>query len=99
MAITGNPGDLATGGFGTGVRGVAATPRDVANAVARGEAMAASRANEGGRDIGTGFRGPATTWGGAQSVVPGSALSLLGNQPISPMAPYGNAFDFTPTEA
>ena len=98
MAITGNPGDLATGGFGTGVRGVAATPRDVANAVARGEAMAGARANEGGRDIGTGFRGPATTWGGAQSVVPGSALSLLGNQPVSPMAPYGNAFDFTPTE-
>ena len=98
MAITGNPGDLATGGFGTGVRGVAATPRDVANAVARGEAMAGARANEGGRDVGTGFRGPATTWGGAQSVVPGSALSLLGNQSASPMAPYGNAFDFTPAE-
>ena len=100
MAITGNPGDLATGGFGTGVRGVAATPRDVANAVARGESMAAARAGgEGGRgNIGTGFRGPATTWGSQQSVVPGSALGLLSTQPASPMAPYGNAFDFTGKE-
>lgn len=103
MAITGNPGDLATGGFGTGVRGVAATPRDVANAVARGQSMAAARAGgaggEGGnRAAGTGFRGPATTWGTQQSVVPGSALGILSTQPASPMAPYGNAFDFTPTE-
>lgn len=99
MAITGNPGDLATGGFGTGVRGVAATPRDVANAVARGNAMAAARGGEGGnRATGTGFRGPATTWGSQQSVVPGSALGLLSAQPASPMAPYGSAFDFTPQE-
>lgn len=101
MAITGNPGDLATGGFGTGVRGVAATPRDVANAVARGNAMAAARAGggEGGsRVAGTGFRGPATTWGTQQSVVPGSALGLLSAQPVSPMAPYGSAFDFTAKE-
>lgn len=103
MAVRGNPGDLATGGYGTGVRGVAATPRDVANAVARGEAMAAARAGgaggEGGRgNIGTGFRGPATTWGSQRSVVPGSALGLLSAQPASPMAPYGGAFDFTPQE-
>lgn len=51
MAITGNPGDLATGGFGTGVRGVAATPRDVANAVARGNAMSAARGGESGNRI------------------------------------------------
>lgn len=104
MAITGNPGDLATGGFGTGVRGVAATPRDVANAVARGNAMAGARAGgmAGGggenRNIGTGFRGPATTWGGQQSVVPGSTLGLLASQPASPMAPYGNEFGFTGKE-
>lgn len=101
MAITGNPGDLATGGFGTGVRGVAATPRDVANAVARGEAMAGNRiggGGGGGGNIGTGFRGPATTWGTQRSVVPGSTLGLLSSQPASPMAPYGSAFDFTPEE-
>jgi hypothetical protein len=76
MAITGNPGDLATGGFGTGVRGVAATSRDVANAVSRGNAMAASRGGEGGRYSG----------------------GLLSGRSASPMAPYGDAFDFTGAE-
>lgn len=65
MAITGNPGDLATGGFGTGVRGVAATPRDVANAVARGNAMAAARAGGGGEggNRGTSVRSPLAVYG------------------------------------
>jgi len=45
--MAGNPGDLATGGYGTARSGVAATPRDVASAVSRGESMAASRV--GGR--------------------------------------------------
>jgi len=49
MAITGNPGDLATGGFGTGISGRAATSRDVGNAVARGESMAAARRGGEGR--------------------------------------------------
>lgn len=48
-AIGGNPGDLATGGFGTGISGQAATPRDVASAVSRGESMAASRGEGGNR--------------------------------------------------
>jgi hypothetical protein len=61
MAITGNPGDLATGGFGTGVRGVAATPRDVANAVSRGEAMAGARMGGGGQ--GNNRAGPLSVYG------------------------------------
>ena len=61
MAITGNPGDLATGGFGTGVRGVAATPRDVANAVSRGEAMASARMGGGGQ--GNNRAGPLSVYG------------------------------------
>lgn len=61
MAITGNPGDLATGGFGTGVRGLAATPRDVANAVSRGEAMAAARMGGGGQ--GNNRAGPLEVYG------------------------------------
>lgn len=97
MAITGNPGDLATGGFGTGVRGVAATPRDVANAVARGQAMAASRnvGQGGNRDIGGGFRGPIGTWGSPGSIVPGSMLARIA---ASPLAPYGGAFNVTQEE-
>ena len=61
MAITGNPGDLATGGFGTGVRGLAATPRDVANAVSRGEAMASARMGGGGQ--GNNRAGPLSVYG------------------------------------
>ena len=61
MAITGNPGDLATGGFGTGVRGLAATPRDVANAVSRGEAMASARMGGGGQ--GNNRAGPLAVYG------------------------------------
>lgn len=92
MAITGNPGDLATGGFGTGISGRAATPRDVERAVARGEAMGASRTSGGG---GSGnVRGNEFSGTG----VGGSALGLLSAQPVSPMAPYGNAFDFTGAE-
>ena len=97
MAITGNPGDLATGGFGTGVRGVAATPRDVANAVSRGQAMAAAREIGQGRnrDVGTGFRGPTSTWGSAPSVVSGS---LVGRAAVPALSPYRNAFDVTQDE-
>lgn len=98
MAITGNPGDLATGGFGTGISGVAATARDVANAVSRGNAMAGGfggNGGGGGSPIGTGFRGPATTWGSGRSVVPGS---LLGRQLASPLSPYGGAFNVTQDE-
>lgn len=92
MAITGNPGDLATGGFGTGVRGVAATPRDLANAVARQESMAVAREIGQGSNIGTGFRGPVGTWGSPGSIVPGS---LLDRATRSPLSPYGNAFRVT----
>lgn len=97
MAITGNPGDLATGGFGTGVRGVAATARDVANAVTRGREMAAAREIGQGsnRNTGTGFRGPTSTWGSAPSVVPGS---ILGRAAASPLAPYAGAFNVTQDE-
>lgn len=92
MAITGNPGDLATGGFGTGVRGVAATPSNVAAAVSRGNAMAAARDTGGNGPAGTGFRGPATTWGSSQSVVPGSALA---GQLASPLGIYNGALNVT----
>lgn len=55
-----------------------------------------------GSALGTGFRGPASTFGTANSVVPGSALDRATfnsqNPDVSPMAPYGDAFDFTPAE-
>lgn len=46
-AVGGNPGDLATGGFGTGISGRAATAREMAAAVDRGNAMAAGRQSDG----------------------------------------------------
>lgn len=61
MAITGNPGDLATGGYGTGISGRAATSRDVANAVSRGEAMAGARMGGGGQ--GNNRAGPLAVYG------------------------------------
>lgn len=54
------------------------------------------------RAMGMGFRGPTSTWGSSPSVVAGSALgqSMLARQrqSMSPMAPYGSAFSFTPDE-
>lgn len=54
------------------------------------------------RTMGTGFRGPTSTWGSSPSVVAGSALgqSMLARQrqAMSPMAPYGTEFSFTPDE-
>lgn len=75
MAITGNPGDLATGGFGTGIGGLAATGRDLANAVARGEAMARDRESRGGGLAG----GAGRTGGGGTGVMRDyTAGNLLG---------------------
>lgn len=59
MFVGGNPGDLATGGYGTGISGRAATSRDVAAAVDRGNAMAAGRdVGQGGNRDPLGMRGP-----------------------------------------
>lgn len=89
MAVTGKPGESAmaraeaqrgVSSFG----GLASSTRD-------GGFASAGRAGGGGA-AGTGFRGPATTWGGAQSVVPGSALA---RQMSSPLSPYGGALNVT----
>lgn len=54
------------------------------------------------RTMGAGFRGPTSTWGSSPSIVAGSALgqSMLARQrqAMSPMAPYGAEFSFTPDE-
>ena len=69
MAITGNPGDLATGGFGTGISGRAATPGNVASAVSRGNAMAAGRMGGGPGPAG-GLLGSAMRAGGFAGAAP-----------------------------
>jgi len=78
MAITGNPGDLATGGFGTGISGRAATPGNVASAVSRGNAMAAGRMGGGPGPTG-GLLGNAMRAGGfagaASAGMPGASLA------------------------
>ena len=78
MAITGNPGDLATGGFGTGISGRAATPGNVASAVSRGNAMAAGRMGGGPGPAG-GLLGNAMRAGGfagaAPAGMPGASLA------------------------
>lgn len=89
MAIGGNPGDLATGGFGTGISGRAATPRDVAAAVDRGNSMAGG--NVGGRqnDSGAGRNIAAPRMmSSAQdyaSIVPGT-VSLQQTKQFQPFA-------------
>jgi len=102
MAITGNPGDLATGGFGTGISGRAATPGNVASAVSRGNSMAAGRQGGGPGPAG-GLLAGATRAGGWAGAAPASVpdtsiahlmalsrgpgtLGLLGSTPVAPNA-------------
>lgn len=96
MAITGNPGDLATGGFGTGISGQAATARDVAAAVDRGAAMAADRQGGAGGLLGNamragGFAGAAmpaarpASYANQLAVSRGAGtLGQLGSTPLAP---------------
>lgn len=85
MAIGGNPGDLATGGFGTGISGRAATPGDVARAVDRGNAMAGGRQGEGGAGRGNAAPRMMSSAQDYASIVPGT-VSLTKTKQFQPFA-------------
>jgi hypothetical protein len=89
FAVGGNPGDLASGGFGTGISGRAATPGDVASAVDRGNAMAAGRQGGGPGSAG-GISNPASVTARANAMTsPASAAARLGPNAAQAMAGAG----------